>query len=47
MFLLVAAIKGLTFSFDGHKHLSHAFHGAKSDVFRYYQTGQTKYSGMN
>ena len=34
-------IKGLTFSFDGHKHPLHALHNAKQDFYHYYQTGQT------
>ena len=41
MFLLVAATKGITFKFDGHKHPLYDFHDAKRDFYRYYQMGQT------
>ena len=42
MFVLMAAIRGITFKFNGHKHPFHSVHNAKQDYFRYNQTGQTK-----
>ena len=41
MFLLVRAIKGLTFKFNGPKHLLHAPHDSKRDFYQYYYTGYT------
>ena len=40
--LLLVDTKGLTFKFDIHKHLPHALHDTRRDLYRYYQTGQTK-----
>ena len=37
----MAATKGITFKFDGHKHPLYDFHDAKRDFYRYYQMGQT------
>ena len=41
MFLLVAAIEGLNFNFDEHKHLPHAIHDTKRDFYHYYHMGKT------
>ena len=44
MFLLVAAIKGIPYKFNGHKHPTHSLHNAKRVYFRYNQTVQIKNS---
>ena len=41
VFLLVCAIKGLTFKLDGHKHPSKSLHNSRWIFYQYYQTGQT------
>ena len=44
MFLLLGAIKGLTFKLDGHKNPLHTLHSAKRDFYWYCQIGQIKKS---
>ena len=39
MFLLVAAIKGLAFKFNGHNHPLHTLHNSKRDIYNYNQKG--------
>ena len=39
--ILVGAIKGPTFKFGRYKHLPHALHESKKDLYRYYHTGTT------
>ena len=39
--ILVAAIKGLTYNFNRHKHQSHAIHDANKDFSQYYHMGHT------
>ena len=42
MLIIVAAIKGITFKFDGHNNPLHAIHDAKRDFYCYYQMGQNR-----
>ena len=41
VFLLMAAIRGITFKFDGYNHPPHSIHDAKQYLYRYHETGHT------